>query len=237
MPITFVTFLCGMLALAGCPFFSGSFSKDLIMKFAFEHNKIVFWMIVTAAGLTAFYITRVCVVAFFGTPRTEEARTAPESPLVMTIPLIILSLPAVFSGYPLITRYFIVPLGSLELPKEVPAYVESIFILFFIIGTLTSWAIYRKASKDPIDIPLLKNRLYIDTFYDWCVKKIQGGLAIALAFIDRWVIDGFIVQGIASLTWSFGFVLRFLQVGNLQAYTLFLGGGVIGIIVLLMRIH
>ncbi|MDH4469867.1 MAG: NADH-quinone oxidoreductase subunit L [Verrucomicrobiae bacterium] len=237
MPITFVTFLCGMLALAGCPFFSGSFSKDLIMKFAFEQNKIVFWMIVTAAGLTAFYITRVCIVAFFGTPRTEQARTAPESPLVMTIPLIMLSIPAIFSGYPLITRYFIAPLGSLELPKETPAYVELIFILFFLVGTVTAWAIYRKASKDPIEIPLLVNRFYIDALYDWCVEKIQGGFANAMAFIDRWVIDGFIVQGIASLIWSFGFVLRFLQVGNLQAYTLFLGGGVIGIIVLLMRIH
>jgi NADH-quinone oxidoreductase subunit L len=207
------------------------------MKFAFEQNKIVFWMIVTAAGLTAFYITRVCIVAFFGTPRTEQARTAPESPLVMTIPLIMLSIPAIFSGYPLITRYFIAPLGSLELPKETPAYVELIFILFFLVGTVTAWAIYRKASKDPIEIPLLVNRFYIDALYDWCVEKIQGGFANAMAFIDRWVIDGFIVQGIASLIWSFGFVLRFLQVGNLQAYTLFLGGGVIGIIVLLMRIH
>ena len=237
MPITFITFVCGMLALAGCPFFSGSFSKDLIMKFAFEQNKIVFWMIVTAAGLTAFYITRVCIVAFFGTPRTEHARTAPESPLVMTIPLVLLSIPAIFSGYPLITRYFILPLGSLELPKETPAYVEWIFILFFLIGTLAAITLYRNVSQDPITIPLLANRFYIDDFYDWCVKQIQGTFANAMAFVDRWVIDGFIVQGIASLTWSVGFILRFLQVGNLQAYTLFLGGGVIGMIVLLMRIH
>ncbi len=237
MPITFITFVCGMLALAGCPFFSGSFSKDLIMKFAFEQNKIVFWMIVIAAGLTAFYITRVCIVAFFGTPRTEHARTAPESPLVMTIPLILLSIPAIFSGYPLITRYFILPLGSLELPKETPAYVEWIFILFFLIGTLAAITLYRNVSQDPITIPLLANRFYIDDFYDWCVKQIQGAFANAMAFVDRWVIDGFIVQGIASLTWSVGFILRFLQVGNLQAYTLFLGGGVIGMIVLLMRIH
>ncbi|MCF7729093.1 MAG: NADH-quinone oxidoreductase subunit L [Chthoniobacterales bacterium] len=237
MPITFIAFVCGMLALAGCPFFSGSFSKDLIMKFAFEQNKIVFWMIVIAAGLTAFYITRVCIVAFFGAARTEHARTAPESPLVMTIPLILLSIPAIFSGYPWITRYFILPLGSLELPKETPAYVEWIFILFFLIGTLAAITLYRNASQDPITIPLLAKRFYIDDFYDWCVKQIQGAFANAMAFVDRWVIDGFIVQGIASVTWSVGFILRFLQVGNLQAYTLFLGGGVIGMIVLLMRIH
>lgn len=237
MPITFVTFLCGMLALAGCPFFSGSFSKDLIMKFAFEENKIVFWMIVFAAGLTAFYITRVCVVAFFGTPRTEHARTAPESPLVMTIPLLLLSLPAIFSGYPFITRYFILPLGSISFPHEVPAFVEWLFIAFFLGGTSAAILIYRKATQDPIAIPLLAHRFYIDDLYDWCVQRLQGGFANIMAFIDRWIIDGFLVQGIASFTWSLGFVLRFLQVGNLQAYTLFLGAGVIGMIVLLMRIH
>jgi NADH-quinone oxidoreductase subunit L len=237
MPITFATFLCGMLALAGCPFFSGSFSKDLIMKFAFEENKIIFWMIVIAAGLTAFYITRVCIVAFFGTPRTEHARTAPESPLVMTLPLILLSIPAIFSGYPLITRYFITPLGSLELPQEVPAFVEWIFVAFFLVGTFAAIVVYRNATKDPICIPLLANRFYIDALYDRFVKHIQGGFANAMAFVDRWVIDGFLVQGSAALAWSFGFALRLCQVGNLQAYTLFLAGGVVGMIVLLMRIH
>lgn len=237
MPITFVTFLCGMLALAGCPFFSGSFSKDLIMKSAFEQNQIVFWMLVTAAGLTAFYITRVCIVAFFGMPRTEKARTAIESPLVMTIPLILLSIPAIFSGYGFFRHYFITPIGSLTLPLETPFYVEAVFILVFLIGTLAAAAIYRNASQDPIVIPLLINRFYIDHCYNWCVQHVQGGFANVMAFIDRWLIDGILVQGTASLIWSIGFVVRFLQVGNLQAYTLFLGGGVIGMLVILLRMH
>ena len=237
MPITFVTFLCGMLALAGCPFFSGSFSKDLIMKSAFEQNQIVFWMLVTAAGLTAFYITRVCIVAFFGIPRTEKARTAIESPLVMTIPLILLSIPAIFSGYGFFRHYFITPIGSLALSSETPFYVEAIFILFFLIGTLAAAAIYRNASQDPIVIPLLINRFYIDHCYNWCVQHVQGGFANVMAFIDRWLIDGILVQGTSSLIWSIGFVVRFLQVGNLQAYTLFLGGGVIAMLVILLRMH
>lgn len=237
MPITCVTFLCGMLALAGCPFFSGSFSKDLIMKLAFEEHRIVFWMLVSAAALTAFYITRVCVVAFFGRPRTEHAEKASESPLVMTIPLLLLSIPAIFSGYPIVMRCFIQPLGSMELPHEVPEFVEWLFIGFFLLGTLGAILLYRGAVKDPIVIPLFKNRFYIDRFYDWCVFHIQGGFAKLLAFFDRWIIDGFLVQGLASLTWSVGFALRFLQVGNLQAYALFLGAGAIGMIVLLMKLH
>lgn len=237
MPVTFGAFLCGMLALAGCPFFSGSFSKDLIMKFAFEQNKPVFWIIVIAAGLTAFYITRVCVVAFFGKPRTEQAKIALESPWVMKLPMILLSIPAVFAGYPIVEKTFLASLGSLALPHETPAYVEIMFILFFLVGTFSSIAIYRNENKDPIVIPLLANRFYIDNFYDWCVKYLQGGFAHVLAFIDRWVIDGFFVRGTALLFWSIGFTFRFLQVGNLQAYAIFLGAGVIGMIFLLFRMH
>lgn len=237
MPVTFATFLCGMLALAGCPFFSGSFSKDLIMKFAFAQHPIVFWMLVSAAALTAFYITRVAVVAFFGTPRTEHARTALESPLVMTLPLLLLAVPAVIAGYPSIAKIFIEPLGSLSIAEEVPAYAEHLFIAFFILGTAGSFFLYRNASKDPLVIPLLANRLYIDNVYDWCVRHLQGGFAKICAFFDRWIIDGLCVQGSASLVWTLGFVLRFLQVGSLQTYAIFLGAGVIGMILLLLKIH
>ncbi|MBM3857140.1 MAG: NADH-quinone oxidoreductase subunit L [Verrucomicrobia bacterium] len=237
MPVTFATFLCGMLALAGCPFFSGSFSKDLIMKFAFEQHPAVFWMLVVAAGLTAFYITRVCVVAFFGTPRTEHARTALESPLVMTLPLLLLAIPAVVAGYPFLEKIFIAPLGSMALPHEVPEYLEWIFIGFFFLGTVGSFLLYRNAAKDPMVIPFLANRLYIDNVYDWCVKNIQGAFAKGCAFFDRWIIDGLCVQGSASLVWTLGFILRFLQVGSLQAYAVFLGAGTIGMILLLLKIH
>ncbi|MFI0347287.1 MAG: NADH-quinone oxidoreductase subunit L [Chthoniobacterales bacterium] len=237
MPITFVTFLCGMLALAGCPFFSGSFSKDLIMKFAFEQSKPVFWIIVVAAALTAFYITRVCMVAFLGRPRSEHARTASESPWVMTLPLLLLSIPAIFAGYPMVEKIFIAPLGTMTLPHELPVYVEYLFIGLFFLGTFAAVVIYQDASKDPIKIPLLLHRFYIDDFYAWCVKYLQGGFASALAFVDRWIIDGFCVRGTALVFWSLGFTLRFLQVGNLQAYALFLGAGVIGMIALLLRLR
>jgi len=237
MPITFVAFLCGMLALAGCPFFSGSFSKDLIMKFVFEHNKIAFWMVVIAASLTAFYITRVCVVAFFGNPRTDHARTAPEAPLVMIFPMLALSIPAVIAGYPFIEKTFLAPLGDMSLPHEIPSYVEILFIAFFVLGTILSIIIYRGANKDPLHIPLFANRFYIDNFYDWCVQHVQGGFAKVCAFFDRWIIDGLCVQGSASLVWTAGFILRFLQVGSLQAYSIFLGAGVIGMILLLLKIH
>jgi NADH-quinone oxidoreductase subunit L len=237
MPLTFFSFLCGMLALAGSPFFSGSFSKDLIMKFAFEQHPVAFWFLVTAAGLTAFYITRVGVVAFLGAPRTEHARTALESPVVMTVPQLLLAVAAIFAGYPWIEKIFIAPIGTLSLTQEVPAYVEGIFIAFFFLGTIASFLLYRNATQDPLVIPLFANRLYIDTLYAWCVKYIQGNVAKAFSLFDRWIIDGLLVQGSASFFWGLGFVLRFLQVGSLQSYSIFLGAGVIGMVLLLLYFH
>jgi NADH-quinone oxidoreductase subunit L len=237
MPLTFVTFLCGMLALAGAPFFSGSFSKDLIMEAAFEQHQIVFWMLLLAAGLTAFYITRVGVVAFLGAPRTDTAASALESPRVMTLPLLLLAVPAVVAGYPWIEQCFIAPLGAVSLGHEVPFYVELLFIALFLLGTIGSFLLYRNTAKDPLLIPLFANRLYIDKLYDWGVQYLQGGFAKGCSFFDRWIVDGLCVQGAASLVWTVGFVLRFLQVGSLQVYTIFLGAGLIGMIVLLLHFH
>ena len=69
MPVTFLTYLCVMLALSGCFFFSGHYSKDLIMACAWEHHRGVFWIVVIAAALTPFYMTRQALVVFFGKPR------------------------------------------------------------------------------------------------------------------------------------------------------------------------
>ena len=92
LKITFVTFLIGALALMGCPPFSGFFSKDAILALAYEKNMPIFVFALGTAFLTAFYVTRLMVVVFFGHPRGHAARVSRESPLVMTGPLIALAL-------------------------------------------------------------------------------------------------------------------------------------------------
>ncbi|MFL6569895.1 MAG: NADH-quinone oxidoreductase subunit L, partial [Chthoniobacterales bacterium] len=92
--VTFITFLIGSLALIGCPPFSGFFSKDAILALAFEKNPPIFWLGLFTAFLTAFYMTRLMVVAFFGKPRSEHAEHGKESSFVMSGPLIVLSIPA-----------------------------------------------------------------------------------------------------------------------------------------------
>ena len=99
MPITFVTFSAGYLAIIGFPFFAGYYAKDHIIEAAFEHNLVIGLLALLGAGVTAFYMTRLMLMTFFGERRWLKApaeggpgvvRHPHESPLVMTIPLIIL---------------------------------------------------------------------------------------------------------------------------------------------------
>lgn len=235
MPVTFLTYLCGMLALSGCFFFSGHYSKDLIMACSYEHHRAVFWLLVAAAALTPFYMTRQAMVVFFGKPRSEHARHAHESPLVMLVPLILLAIPAVCAGYPFVEHYFFHGIGSLAEP-EVPHFVEIVFAAAFFLGLGAAALIYRNVEKDPIRIPFLEHRFYIDDLYFWIVRVIQGGIARIFSFVDRWFIDGILVRGSATVVWTVGFALRFLQVGNIQAYAFFFGAGVLGLLYLLLTV-
>lgn len=238
MPLTFLAYMAGMLALSGCPGLSGSFSKDLIMAHAWADHRAIFWVLVAGAALTPFYMARQASVVFFGAPRSDHAKHAHESPLVMVIPLFLLAIPAIGAGWPFIKNiFFPATIGSLEEPEHLPGFVEFIFLGAFFAGIALAFALYRNPAKDPLRIPLLENRFYIDAFYDWAVATIQGGFARLCSFIDRWFINGILVQGSASAIWFLGFCLRFLQVGNLQAYAFFFGAGVLGLIYVLLTVH
>ena len=155
----------------------------------------------------------------------------------MIVPLILLAIPAVCAGYGPVEHYFFHAVGSLAEP-EVPHFVDLVFGAAFFVGILAAFVIYRGApAKDPIRIPAFHNRFYIDDFYFWIVRVIQGGFAKLCSFIDRWFIDGILVRGSATVVWGIGFALRFLQVGNIQAYALFFAAGVVGLLYLLLTIH
>lgn len=98
MPITFVVYMIGSLALAGIVPLAGFWSKDEILAHANEHNLVVFGMLTVAAFCTAFYMGRQLKMVFFGKPRHEAAGHAHESPPVMTVPLMILAVLSVLGG-------------------------------------------------------------------------------------------------------------------------------------------
>jgi NADH-quinone oxidoreductase subunit L len=100
MPITYLTFLIGTLAITGFPFLSGFFSKDEILMSAFAHNPLVFGLALVSAGITGFYMFRMFFVTFHGTYRNTHHGydKVHESPLLMTLPLLVLAVLSVIGG-------------------------------------------------------------------------------------------------------------------------------------------
>ena len=97
----------------------------------------------------------------------------------------------------------------------------------FLLGAILGFLLYSGRERDPIRVGLLRHKFYFDEFYAWLVRHTQDALAKASAWVDRWLIDGLGVRGLSGGVWGAGFVLRFLQVGNLQAYAFFFGIGVL----------
>ncbi len=226
LPITFLTFAVGALALIGCPPFSGFFSKDAILALAYERNMPIFVVGLLTAFLTAFYVIRLLVVVFFGKPRSEIARKSGESPFVMTGPLIVLALLATLGGFAFFARKFLV------LPHEetVAFFVPVLAIIALILGSGLAIAFYCNRTSEPFDIELFRRLFYFNEFYSWLINWTQELLARVSAFFDRWIIDTGVVGGASGGTWGVGALLRLIQVGNLQAYLFLFGLGIVALI-------
>ncbi len=226
LPITFVTFVVGGLALIGCPPFSGFFSKDAILALAYERNTPIFAVGLFTAFLTAFYVVRLLVIVFFGKPRSEIASESRESPFVMTGPLIVLALLATIGGFAFFARNFL----ALPIEKEVAIFVPALAIIVLILGSGLAVALYRNRARDPVDVELLRHKFYFDEFYGWLIDWTQELLARICGFFDRWIIDAGAVGGASGGTWGIGALLRLVQVGNLQAYLFLFGLGIVALI-------
>ena len=226
LPITFVTFGVGALALIGCPPFSGFFSKDAILALAYEHNTPIFAVALFTAFLTAFYVIRMLVIAFFGNPRSDIARESRESPPVMIMPLILLALLATLGGFGFFARNFL----ALPVENHSASVVPALAVIALIAGSGLAVAIYRQQETDPVDVKLLRHKFYFDEFYSWLIHWTQELLARVAAFVDRWIIDAGAVGGSSRGTWGVGALLRLLQVGNLQGYAFLFGLGVVALI-------
>ncbi|MBP7690384.1 MAG: NADH-quinone oxidoreductase subunit L [Anaerolineales bacterium] len=236
MPVTFWTFLIGGFALAGFPLITAGFwSKDEILADAWAHAPIVFYVLAFAALLTAFYTMRQITMVFFGKPRTEAAAHAHESHWTMTLPLGLLAVFAVGAGWLGIPEEF--PLLGGLLPNFFHEFVGGTLLehpetlAFSIVPLATSlvvalgglalgWFVYQKAyaaadARDPLEGPLgplyrvLKNKYYIDEFYDWAFVRptVWLGQQFFSVILDKTLIDG-LLHGVARLMLSIGTVIR-----------------------------
>ena len=227
MPITGIAFAIGFAALIAVPFTSGFFSKEQILEAAHKEDQFLFWITVVVAILTPFYMTRCFVVAFLGKPKSENAEHAHEVGPLMFIPLVLLAIMGIVAGFPMVA-------GSLSPAFQSQFGEFHLNFLFWIsfgalvIGAGAGYVLYRGKAQEPLEIPLLRNRFYIDEFYEkGLVRYFQDGFAAIVAFFDEFVINGLMVGGLTRGAESVGNTFRKIQSGSLQGYAFAFGLGVV----------
>jgi len=251
MPVTYWTMLIGCLALAGCPPFSGFFSKDeiLFMALATGHGGI--WLVgVLVAAMTAYYTFRMFFVVFHGNPRDQHAYDhAHESPKVMTVPLIILAVGALFAGYlnipsifggELQVSHWLAPSLSEHHPHvgvglELLAVATS--VVAFGCGIFYAWKKFgEKTAEEPLYTGAANfafNKFFVDELYHYLVVAPYKLLGSAISkSIEPFVTDG----PVKACVWLYGALanaFKVVQVGYVRVYAIYM---VIGLSVLSIMI-
>jgi len=250
MKITMTTMLIASLALAGFPGFSGFWSKDEILAGAFNKDMLLFSVGLLGAFITAFYIFRAMFLTFFGEYRGQTAVAMAdgghhdshrsdshgshgphESPLAMTIPLMLLAIPALLAGFlgsPFTNNVFGTFIsGGEHHAEEINYTVMAISSAVGVAGIFLAWLIYgvKAISADAIREAvspihaLVVNKYYLDDLYLWIINAIVLGLSRAWLWFDLNIVDG-VVNGIATLVGAFGGGLRRVETGRVPNYGL-----------------
>ena len=206
MPVTFLTYAIGMMALSGVPlFFSGAWTKEEILH-ATSHwspSRIPHYLMLAGVVLTALYMTRQMIYVFFGA-RQASAEHARESPPVMTLPLIVLAgCAVVFSvvltpAWPWLHEYLLGerPTLNFALLIQPGLYLALVLVAAGIgLGIL----VYRNApAVDPVERALpplfrfLENRMWLDELYDWTILAFARFASRLSDFLDRYFWDGLV---------------------------------------------
>ena len=250
LPITHFTFLMGCLAISGIPPFSGFFSKDEILSAAFEKNPVYYVVGIAGAMITAFYMFRLYATTFLGKFRGTEKQQQHlhESPLAITIPLMILAILAVVGGFVNIPEAFSKGPGGLSRFlhagfADAESQAESLSgpteFLLMTVSTLLAlgmimYALSRFSKKPELGEPRgfgkwMRDKFYVDEIYDALIVKPIDALADFFnRVIERGVIDG-LVNGTGRLVQYGSRQLRYLQSGQVGGYVLLM---VIGMVIL-----
>ena len=235
MPITFITFGLGYLAILGVPPFAGFYSKDMIIETAFNAGGIKGILLgsvtLLGAGITAFYMTRVMILTFIGTKRWDEEAHPHESPWLMWLPMAILAIGSVSSGY-LLSRgdalvHWLEPLFEQHGEHEellAPILVSAMALSMVAIGVAIAFLKYSRqevAAVAPENVSVFtkiaRQDLMQDRFNETLFMRPGQQLTQVLAKTDEVVIDG-AVRGVAQLAMSSSSLLRGVQSGFVRSY-------------------
>ncbi|GAA2743256.1 NADH-quinone oxidoreductase subunit L [Kitasatospora cinereorecta] len=258
MPITFATFGLGYLAIIGFPGLSGFFSKDKIIEAAFAKGSTEGWILglcaLIGASVTAFYMTRVMLLTFFGEkrwqpdPETGEEPHPHESPATMTVPMIVLAFGSVFAG-----GLFAIGNSFLNWLEPVtghdeghsplsPLTVTLITTVCMLAGVALAYLMYGRSTV-PVTPPVgsaltraARRDLLQDDFNHAVLVRPGSALAATLVYFDSKGLDGF-VNGLAATIGGISARLRHIQTGFVRSYALSMFGGTLVLVAstLLMR--
>jgi NADH-quinone oxidoreductase subunit L len=246
LPVTFLTFTLGYLAIIGIPPFAGFWSKDKIIEAAFGDNLIVGLAALVGAGITAFYMTRVMLMTYFGEKRWEDGVHPHESPKVMTIPLIVLAALSALGGLLLLGDWIVewlTPVVGEEVPPVlgVPTFVLTLIVLVVvIIGVAVAWLtvgsneVPRTApTKVSVFTRAARADLYGDALNESLFMRPGDQFVSGLVGFDDRGVDG-MVNGTAAAFGGMSSTFRRVQTGFVRSYALsFLGGAVLVVLALL----
>ena len=237
MPITNITFLIAALAIAGVPPFAGFFSKDEILVAAFEHNKLIYFVGVFVAGLTAFYMFRIYFGIFWG-KETKYEHKPHESPISMTFPLMVLALLSIVGGFIPFSKFVSADKAGFEAHLNYP--LAAIAVGVGLLGIGLAWAFYKKENNLADKMvnffgPFYKwtsDKFYFDEIYLFITKKILfNRVSAPIAKFDKKYVDGTMV-GIGNKTVWTSEKIKSLQSGKVQDYAFaFIAGVVVLVLV------
>src|ERR1700712_805787 len=244
LPVTFVTFGLGYLALIGFPLLSGYWTKDAIIEAAFDRGGTSGWLLggvaVLGAGLTAFYMTRLMLMTFFGRARWREGVHPHESPPVMTAPMVVLAVGSVFAGFLLVQAFpldeWLAPVFGE--PAEAGHVVAPLTIglglfVVMLLGAAAAWLFVgprevpttAPARVSPV-VTAARSALYADTVNESLFMRPGMWLTRALVWLDNRGVDG-VVNGAAAALGGSSSRLGRVQTGFVRSYALGMLGGAV----------
>ncbi|MBB5776482.1 NADH-quinone oxidoreductase subunit L [Nonomuraea jabiensis] len=232
MPVTFVTFFIGYLAIIGFPLLSGYFTKDGIIETAVHHQPVLGWLAVLGAGITGFYMSRMVFMTFFGEKRWAEDAHPHESPAVMTWPLIILSIGSIgLGGYLVLngTLYdFLKPAVGGDGPAPHFDFTSTpglATLALVAVGAAFAWMRYGRAEVPAVQprasflTTFARRDLYGDAINESLFMRPGQWLTRIAVFFDNRGIDG-LVNGLAAGIGGTSGRMRRLQTGFARTYAL-----------------
>jgi NADH-quinone oxidoreductase subunit L len=236
MPVTFVTFGLGYLAIIGVPPFAGFFSKDAIIETAFAAGGAKGWLLggaaLLGAGITAFYMTRVMLLTFFGERRWKPNTHPHESPASMTAPMIVLAIGSVGGGALLaiggtLDKWLEPVVGTHQAEHTIPVWVLTAVTLAVVaVGVAVAYRMYATRAVPevaPDDVSALtvaaRNDLYGDAVNEAAFMRSGQVLTRDLVLFDDKGVEG-VTGGLAALVGRTSDGLRQVQTGFARSYAL-----------------